>query len=144
MTEKFAFLSPEWELAAQSLSDTTTTEAPAGIEFSLNVTIAPTPYGDKEISVVVKDEIAELKDSHVEVADITVKSDYATAYTLFLEGDMKIVLNAMLEGKIVVSGDIAKLLALSNSSEALPGMPFLTTLGEKLQEITLEIEKAIS
>jgi putative sterol carrier protein len=136
MTEKFEFLSPEWEIAAESLHDSNTADAPDGISFSMNVTITPTPFGDKVLSISAHDGVARVDKEHLEIADVTVKTDYETAYKLFLEGEMNIVLSAMLEGKIVVSGDVAKLLSMAANSQPMPSMPFLEDLGEKLKSIT--------
>ena len=136
MTEKFEFLSPEWEVAAESLHDSKTAQAPDGISFSMNVTISPTPYGDKMLSISADSGVAQVDKEHIENADVSVKTDYETAYKLFLEGEMNIVLSAMLEGKIVVSGDVAKLLSMASTSQAMPSMPFLEDLSAKLKSIT--------
>ncbi len=136
MPEKFEFLSPEWESAAESLHNSNSVKAPSDINFSMNVTITPTPYGDKLLSISAEAGIAKVEKMHLESADIYVKTDYETAYKLFLEGEMNIVLSAMLEGKIVVSGDIAKLLSMASASEPMPSMPFLEDLSKKLRLIT--------
>lgn len=136
MTEKFAFLSPEWETAAESLHDSNTAQAPDDISFSMNVTITPTPYGDKLISISVDSGIAQVDKEHLDSADLTVKTDYETAYKLFLEGEMNIILSAMLEGKLVVGGDVAKLLNMANNPGAMPSMPFLENLADQLKSIT--------
>ena len=137
MTEKFEFLSPEWELAAESLSETNTADAPVDVSFSMNVTITPTPYGDKLISISANEGVARVDKEHIETPDLSVKTDYETAYKLFLEGEMNIVLTAMMEGKITVSGDIAKLLSMTSSANAMPSMPFLENLATQLKSITL-------
>ncbi len=137
MAEKFEFLSPEWEVAAESLHDSNTAEAPDHISFSMNVTVTPTPYGDKLISIVADNGTATVEKEHCENPDLTVKTDYETAYTLFLKGEMNIVLSAMLEGKITVGGDVAKLLSMASSTDAMPSMPFLEDLAFRLKEITL-------
>ena len=136
MTEKFEFLSPEWELAADSLHDSDTVQAPNDISFSMNVTVTPTPYGDKSISILADSGTVKVDKVHIESADVSVKTDYETAYKLFLEGDMSIVLSAMMEGKIVVSGDVAKLLSMASTQQSMPSMPFLEDLGQKLKGIT--------
>lgn len=136
MTEKFAFLSPEWEIAAESLHDSKTAEAPEDITFSMNVTISPTPYGDKLISVSVDEGIAQVDKAHIDSPDLTVKTDYDTAYRLFLEGEMNIILSAMLEGKLTVGGDVAKLLSMAGNPGAMPSMPFLENLADRLKLIT--------
>lgn len=138
MSEKFAFLSPEWEQAADDLGKNEQFSAPKDIAFSLNVTVTPTPYGDKVLSIVAHDAVMTIEKIHVEAADITVKTDYETAKKLFLSADMNIILSAMLEGKIVVQGDIARLLAMAPHPGVMPSIPFSEELSAALQAITLE------
>lgn len=136
MTEKFVFLSPAWETAAESLHGSNTSDAPADISFTVNVTISPTPYGDKLIAISVDAGVAQVDKNHVDSPDVTVKTDYDTAYKLFLEGELNIILSAMLEGKVVVGGDVAKLLSMAADHGAMPSMPFLDDLASRLKEIT--------
>jgi hypothetical protein len=138
MTEKFPFLSPEWEAVAEGFGSEVHPEAPEGIEFSLNVTVSPTPYGDKLLSIRAENGSVHIEKEHVGSPDVSVKTDYDTAYDLFLGADMNVILSAMLEGKIVVNGDIAKLLALAPAPGAMPSMPFSEEMGEQLRNITLE------
>ena len=137
MSEKFEFLSPEWEKAAELIPGSNQAQAPSDVEFSMNVTITPTPFGDKMLSISAQEGIASVEKIHLEDPDVTVKTDYDTAYKLFLEGEMNVVLTAMLEGKITVSGDVAKLLSMAATTGPLPSMPFLEDLSSKLQSITL-------
>lgn len=134
--EKFAFLSPEWEAAAVEMHSENIVDAPSEINVSVNVTITPTPYGDKAVALVVSDGKAELLDAHIPEPNVTVKTDYETSRELFLKGDVNIVLSAMLEGKVVVGGDVAKLLQASAIASSSEQTPFFIKLGEKLQEIT--------
>ena len=82
-------------------------------------------------------EGVELDNEHQEFADVTVKSDYDTAKSLFLEGTMAIVMNAMMQGKVVVQGNMAKLMSMASNPGASGAMPFLEDLNTKLKEITL-------
>lgn len=137
MTEKYEFLSPEWEAAADAIVGSAQAVADADVTFTMNLTIAPTPFGDKLIYLKASGTDVELGKQHLETADVTVKSDYDTARTLFLGGEMSIVMTAMMTGKVVIQGNMAKLMALSPTPGAIPSIPFLESLGEKLKEITL-------
>lgn len=134
--EKFPYLSPEWEAAAKALHGENVVEAPEEISVSVNVSITPTPYGDKTAALVVDAGKAELLEEHVAEPNVTVKTDYETARELFLKGDVNVVLSAMLEGKVVVGGDVAKLMQATASASASQQVPFFVQLGEKLQAIT--------
>lgn len=136
MSEKFIFLSPEWEAAAQDLAKSHDISAPGDAEFSMNVTIEQSPFGDKLISIVAKDGSTNIERVHVQDADLFVKTNYETAYKLFLQGDINVVLSAMLEGKVVVNGDIAKLLSMANQQGTAMNIPFLEKLADQLKEIT--------
>ncbi|MFN8016263.1 MAG: SCP2 sterol-binding domain-containing protein [Acidimicrobiia bacterium] len=136
MDQKFEFLSPEWEQAAEELHDSNKPETSNDIEFSMNVTITPTPFGEKLISIDVKNGQAAVEKEHIENADITVKTDYETAYKLFTQGDMNIVMSKMLEGKVVIGGNVAKLLSMATNPGAMGSMPFLEKLANELKSIT--------
>lgn len=137
MTEKFEFLSPEWEKAADEIVGARETETGSDILLSINITIAPTPFGDKQVSIVARDGNVALIEAHQDVADVTVKSDYDTAKSLFLEGTMAIVMNAMMQGKVVVQGNMAKLMSMASNPGTTGAMPFLEEINAKLKEITL-------
>ena len=99
--------------------------------------MTPTPYGDKQVSIVAREGSVALIESHQEFADVTVKSDYDTAKALFLQGTMAIVMNAMMQGKVVVQGNMAKLMSMASNPGATGAMPFLEDINTKLKEITL-------
>lgn len=137
MSEKYEFLSPEWEQAADEIVGSKVIATDSDVLLSINVTIAPTPYGDKQVSIVARDGSVALLEEHQESADVTVKSDYDTAKQLFLEGTMAIVMNAMMQGKVVVQGNMAKLMSMASNPGASGAMPFLEDINTKLKEITL-------
>jgi putative sterol carrier protein len=137
MSEKYEFLSPEWETKANEIVGSGNIENPTDSQLTINITISPTPFGDKTVSIVARAEGVELDNEHQEFADVTVKSDYDTAKSLFLEGTMAIVMNAMMQGKVVVQGNMAKLMSMASTPGASGAMPFLEDLNTKLKEITL-------
>lgn len=140
MSEKFEFLSPEWEQAAEKLGQGVNPEAPDGIDVTINVTVTPTPFGDRLISIYNNEGTIAIDKEHRDNADITVKTDYETAYKLFLGGDMNIILSAMLEGRLMVQGDIAKLMSNVTTPGAMPSMPFSQDLAQELLEITAPLK----
>ena len=50
---------------------------------------------------------------------------------------MAIVMNAMMQGKVVVQGNMAKLMSMASNPGASGAMPFLEDISTKLKEITL-------
>ncbi|MBP9115571.1 MAG: SCP2 sterol-binding domain-containing protein [Acidimicrobiia bacterium] len=137
MSEKFEFLSPEWEKAADEIVGDREVDNPTDVQLTINITVTPTPYGDKQVSIVARENSVALIESHQETSDVTVKSDYDTAKALFLEGTMAIVMNAMMQGKVVVQGNMAKLMSMASNPGASGAMPFLEDISTKLKEITL-------
>ena len=52
MSEKFEFLSPEWEKAADEIVGNREVDNPTEVQLTINITVTPTPYGDKQVSIV--------------------------------------------------------------------------------------------
>ncbi len=68
-----------------------------------------------------------------DAANVTLRTDYETAISIFLSGDPQAGLNALMAGKVKISGDLAALMAASTSGVG-PGNPALATA---LKDITL-------
>lgn len=140
MNNKFPFLSPEWETAADQLNQEIVLATDSSVDLSINVTVSPSPYGDKLLSIVSSEGKINIDKTHAEPADVSVKTDYETAYKLFMGADINLVLSAMLEGKLVVQGDIAKLMGIAATSQGSGAMPFPADLSQKIVDITQELE----
>ena len=61
---------------------------------------------------------------HVDRADLTLTTDYVTAREIFMSGNPQAGLQAFMEGKVKIQGDLTKLMA-AQASGAGPGAPGL-------------------
>ena len=69
----------------------------------------------------------------LEAADLTVTTDYATAYKLFVEQDQAAGMQAFMAGKIKVQGDMMKMMAMQTS---MPQDEIAKTIAQEIKEIT--------
>jgi hypothetical protein len=116
---KHPFLSDEWLAAVDVLVDTHGTQTVPGTAIVMNVTITDTPFGlERELHVGAADGHGQWGLGHVEHADITLTTDYATAREIFLTLDPAIGLSAFLDGRVRLQGDLAKLFAVQAAAAA--------------------------
>jgi hypothetical protein len=109
------FLSPAWVDAARAIRERHAPNgAPIPAAVRINVVVNDSPFGDEPINSYVDTtsgslvmELGQLDD-----ADVTVTTDYETARTLFLATDPSAGMQAFMAGKLVVQGDMMKLVAL--------------------------------
>jgi SCP-2 sterol transfer family len=118
-----AFLSDDWIAAAREIRQRHAGEvAPITIALKMNLLITGAPFGDDPIKSYVDTssgalvmELGQLDD-----ADVTVTTDYDTAKSLFLATDPAAGMQAFMAGKLVVQGDMMKLVALPQLAAADP------------------------
>jgi hypothetical protein len=117
----YPFLSPEWISAAQEIRSEyqDRVEAPA-LELSANVVITDAPFDDSEIRGYVDSspgglsvELGELDEP-----EIVITLPYEVAHTLFVGRKAEAVMEAFLRGRILVEGDVSKILQLQVSADA--------------------------
>ena len=65
-------------------------------------------------------------------ADLTVTTDYATAKAIMVDGDQQAAMQAFMQGKVKVQGDMSKLMLLQQA----PADPMQTEIQEKIKAIT--------
>lgn len=129
-----AFLSDEWITAAREIRARHAGDAaPAPISLKLNLIVSGAPFGDDPIKSHVDTSsgsvVMEL--GHLDDAEVTVTTDYETAKSLFLATDPAAGMQAFMAGKIVVQGDMMKLVVL----------PTMAVADETAQAITSEIRQ---
>lgn len=101
------FLSPEWFLAVEALP---LPEVPAGSpQIAMNVVVSGLAQGDLELHL----DGGRLVRGLQEGAATTVTVPYPVAKALFIKQDQQAAMQAFMSGQIKVSGDITKLMALS-------------------------------
>jgi hypothetical protein len=114
---KYPFLSDEWvEEAHRIYAEAETTGAvpsdPNAAPVRVNLVVTETPFAAATLDAHVDTSAGriDIGTGHVDGPDVTVSLDYATARSLFVQGDVQAVLQAFLGGRIRVDGDLSKLL----------------------------------
>jgi hypothetical protein len=116
---KFAFLSDEWFAAVgEAISQHGAAATPPGPNVLMNLVITGTPFGDREFHMGAKDGQALFGQSHLDGADVTLTTDYATARDVFVSGNQAAGMQAFMAGKVKVQGDMTKLMASQGGAGA--------------------------
>jgi hypothetical protein len=132
---KYAFLSDEWVGEAKRIY----AEAGAGgavggasglAPVRVNLVVTDVPFSPAPVDAHVDTSAGrfDIDVGHLDGPDVTISLDYATARSLFVQGDAQAVLQAFLGGRIKVDGDLSKLLDPRSgiwpgpSSAASPGL----------------------
>ncbi|HET9541652.1 MAG TPA: SCP2 sterol-binding domain-containing protein, partial [Acidimicrobiales bacterium] len=68
----------------------------------------------------------------LDTPDLTVTTDYATAKAITVDGDAQVAMQAFMQGKVKVQGDMSKLMLLQQA----PADPVQTEIQAKIQELT--------
>ena len=110
---KHPFLSDDWLHRVDQLVDEHgATEAPGAADLVMNLTITDTPFGvERLLHVGSTGGRGHWGLGHVDPADLTLTTDYATAKEVFVSADPSAGMQAFMSGRIKVAGDMAKLLA---------------------------------
>ena len=110
------FLSPEWILEARKIRDDFSGRAPEPTEevrANLVITDAPCTEEDIEGHVDTTGGSISVDEGHIDDPELTVKTDYATAKTLFVDRDPAKAMEAFMMGKVLVTGDVARVMAFA-------------------------------
>ncbi|HYD47355.1 MAG TPA: SCP2 sterol-binding domain-containing protein [Terriglobales bacterium] len=110
----YPFLSDEWIDAFLTLQADYRDRMPAPqVKFKLNQEITGAPYGEGGVVKLHIDTTsgqAVFGRGHIEAPDTTVSLDYATAKALLVAQDQQQVMQAFMQGKIKVQGDMSKIM----------------------------------
>jgi len=131
----FLFLSDDWLDEARSIR--AEYEGLGGsIEHSvrMNLVVIEVPFGDGSVHAHVDTSSGELvlDVGHIDPVDLKVTIGYDIARALLVEGNPQAGLQAFMQGKIKVEGDIAKLMALQSASPD----PSAAEMAARIQAIT--------
>jgi hypothetical protein len=130
VAEKHKFLSDDWFAIVEKLVEEHGADAPAQANVMVNLVITETPFGDEhQMHMGARDGKGHWGIGHASDADVTLTTDYATAKQVFVSGDPNAGMQAFMQGKVRVQGDMAKLMA----SQQGGGNP---ALQEAIQGIT--------
>lgn len=117
------FLSTEWIDAARDIRHRHANDEPAAaVAVRINLVVNDHPFGDGAITSYVDTTsggvVLEL--GQLDEPDVTVATDYDTAKSLFLATDPAVGMQAFMAGKLVVQGDMMKLIALPTLATSSP------------------------
>ncbi len=130
---KHPFLSDPWFDEVRRLHDAAGGAAPEGAEVRMNLVIQSTPFDDDlAIHLAVAGGRADWGKGHLDDAEVTLTLAYDTARAIFVEGNPQAAIEAFMAGRIIVQGDITKLMVMQPTG---PGSP-AGDLTKLLQEIT--------
>jgi hypothetical protein len=129
----YPFLSDDWLTAVRAIVDARNVEVPPHAELTMNLVVTDTPFGeDRRLHMGARDGHADWGPGHDDNADLTLTTDYATAREIFMSGNPQAGMQAFMEGKVKVQGDLTKLMAAQVAGTG-PGAP---GLADALSDIT--------
>jgi hypothetical protein len=117
----YPFLSDEWLAEVRRIVDAQSMEVPSGANLTMNLLVTDTPFAeDRRLNIAMHGGNADWSAGHVDTADLTLTTDYVTAREVLMSGDSQAALQAFMEGKVKIQGDLTKLMA-AQASGAAPG-----------------------
>jgi hypothetical protein len=130
------FLSDEWMAEARRIRERHAGQTDNVAQaIRINQVVTGVPFGDGTVesyvdtsSGAVVMELGRLDDP-----DVTVTTDYETAKVLFVDQDPAKGMQAFMAGKVVVQGDMMKLMALQT---AMPNDAASQQIAEEIRAIT--------
>jgi hypothetical protein len=133
---KFTFLSDEWFAAARQIIDDRKVEIPGEARLAMNLVVTSSPNGaggsDQLLHIGTNDGHADWGPGHLDAADLTLTTDYATARDIFVSANPQTAMQAFMEGKVKLQGDLTRLMA----AQAVGTGPGAPDLAAALAEMT--------
>ncbi|MGC9155445.1 MAG: hypothetical protein ACP5HZ_07335 [Ferrimicrobium sp.] len=113
---QYEFLSPQWLEEFRGITERLGIE-PMRVDVTLrmNQIISGCPFQEEPLKAYLDTSsgVVELDLGELEEADLTVSLDYETAKALFVEFNPQRAIESFIAGKILVTGDMTKLLGLT-------------------------------
>ena len=110
-----AFLSDEWLAEAKAIRQKYAGQgAPIPHKIKMNQVITGVPFGGGEVKLHMDTSSGEvaMDAGHLSDAEVTVTTDYDTAKAIFVDQNPQAGMQAFMQGKIKVQGDMTKLMAM--------------------------------
>lgn len=133
----YPFLSDEWLAAARQIREDHAGDGIAvPMAVRMNQVVKEVPFGEGTMAAHIDTTSGELvmEIGHLEEPDVTVTLDYDTARAIFVDGTAQAGMQAFMAGKIVVEGDLAKLIAALQ--QVTPGGFDANEVQRRIKEIT--------
>lgn len=132
---KYAFLSDEWMEAAKAVRDEYADQvSPPAHAIRMNQVVTDVPFGDGTINTYLDTSGGEavMELGELDTPDLTVTTDYATAKAITVDGDAQVAMQAFMQGKVKVQGDMSKLMSMGNAAPT----PEQEAFSQKVVELT--------
>jgi SCP-2 sterol transfer family len=129
----YPFLSDQWIAEAQKLrAEFQGMTIPAAASVRANLVITEVPFGEGTLDAHLDTSSGqiELDLGHLEEPDLKVTVDYATAKAILVEGNAQVGMQAFMQGKVRVEGDMTKLMQLQGGPTDASAQEFTTRLRE--------------
>jgi putative sterol carrier protein len=130
------FLSEEWFEAAIALREQYAGQLPDVVmALTINQIITEVPFGDGEVRAYLDttNNAVQFLLGEADEPDAVVTTDYETARIMIVEQDPQAAMQAFMEGKVKVQGDMMKLMA---AQAAQPSNEAAVELAEALRAMT--------
>ncbi len=111
----YTFLTDEWMEAARALREQYADRLPeVTIEVRINQIVTDVPFGVGTVHAYIdsSDGSLELELGELDEVDVTLTTDYETAKAMVVDQDPAVLMQSFMAGKIVVQGDMMKLMAM--------------------------------
>lgn len=132
------FMSEDWMAQARAIHQEFKEKGSppaAQARINLEITAVPEDLGDDPIRAKIDttNGTADLDLGNFDSPDASISLEYDTAKAFLVEGNPQVVMQAVMSGKVKISGDMTKVLALGQG-----GTPDEVTLevGERIRAIT--------
>lgn len=113
----YAFLSDEWIAETRKLREEFRAKGtqPAAPPLRINLVVNDVPFGNGSLQAHLDTTGGEpeIELGHLPNPEATVTVDYATAKSVFVDGNMGSAMEAMQLGRIQIAGDMMKLMSLA-------------------------------
>jgi hypothetical protein len=133
----YPFLSDEWLDEARKIrAEYEGKTAPIPHQVRMNLVVTAVPFSEDDILAHMDTSSGELilDTGHLDEQDLKVTVDYDTAKAILIEGNPQAGMQAFMQGKVRVEGDMAKLMALTSSPGAADANA--AELAQRLRDIT--------
>jgi SCP-2 sterol transfer family protein len=125
------FLSDDWFAVVDQLVEQHGADTPNHMDIVINLTVTGTPFGaERSLHIGAQQGRGHWGIGHLPNADVSLTTDYETARSVFVSNDPQAATQAFFGGKVVIQGDLAKLMAVQMAGGPTP------VLLEAIQGIT--------
>ena len=104
----------------------------------MNLVVTDSPHaspsgGDQLLHIGTHEGAADWGPGHVDGADLTLTTDFATARDIFVSGNPQTAMQAFMEGRVKLQGDLTRLMAAQAVGTG-PGAPDLSAALAEMTE----------